>query len=400
MLSRLNQTVVPLLIAVLALAAACAPAARPAPTTAPAPTDASATKPASAAVENVLYAFAPGRIAIIEPKSAQIVKDLTDGLQGIEWADPVKTKDNRLIFINDRANAQVVVIDTAKHSITKRIDVGPRPVHIYNPLGDEIWTHSDEEGTFYVIDAKSLEVKGKVVAALKNTGHGKLLYHRDLGAKAYATNTNDPAVFVLDLEKKRVTKTIELCNGQGGTHGKAYSALSKHAYFECSGIGKTAVVDTTTDTLVKYMDGSGQIFTSPDEKLVLVVAKRDGKIHVIDATKGSTVVASIPAEGGPDKVYFHEQSGKLYAFTTNTFTPDTAVLDLQEMKVAKRIAAGDIKRPEGASSFHRDGLMGGGFFFTPASGDGVVSIIDANGLRVHATVPVKDVEKVIYLGAH
>lgn len=418
MLSRLNVFV---LVLVATLVAACTPAAPPAPTTAPAgpaaapkPTEAArpaaeatpttapapAAKPASVAVENVLYAFAPGRIAIIEPKSAQIVKEITDGLQGIEWGDPVATKDHRLIFVNDRANAQVVVIDTAKQAIVKRIDVGPRPVHIYNPLGgDEIWTHSDEEGAFYVIDAKALEVKGKVVAALKGTGHGKLLYHKELGSKAYATNTNDPAVFVLDLEKKQVTKTIDLCDGKGGTHGKAYSALSKHAYFECSDIGKMAVVDTTTDTLVKYLDGSGQIFTSPDEKLVLVVDKRAGQVHVIDATKGSEIVASIPVEGGPDKVYFHQQGGKLVAFTANTLTPDVAVLDLQAMKLVKRIAAGDIKRPEGARFFHRGGEMGGGFFFTPASGDGVVAIIDATGLRLHAAVPVKDVAQVAYVGA-
>jgi YVTN family beta-propeller protein len=352
--------------------------------------------------KDVLYAFAPEKIAVIEPKSASIVKTISTGLVGVEWADPILSPDGRLVFVNDRANAKVIVIDAEEHEVIKKIPVGPRPVHIYNPLhGNEIWTHSDEEGAFYVIDTNSIEVTSRVVAALNNTGHGKLRYHETLGNKAYATNSNDPAVFVINLQNKSVTKTIKLCEteeGTGGTHGKAYSPYSKHAYFECSRTGKTAVLDTTTDTLVKYLDGSGQLFETPDERFVVIMDKRNSKVHVIDATRGSEIIASIPVEGGADKIYFHEKDGRLYGFTANTLTPDSAVIDFQEMKVVKRIAAGDIERPEGAAFLHRGGDSGGGFFFTEASGDGVVAIIDVESQTLHAAVPLKKVDHVMYVG--
>ena len=353
--------------------------------------------------ENVLYAFAPNKISVIDPTSARIVNEITEGLTDLDWSDAIVTNDNRFIFANERANAQVVVIDTQEQEIVNRIDVGPRPTHSYNPLhGDEIWTHSDEEGAFYVIDVNTQEVTDKVVAALNDTGHGKLRYHEALGDKSYATNTNDPAAFVIDRGLKEVIKTIELCatdEGTGGTHGKAYSPHSGHAYFECSRTGQTAVVDTATDTVLKYLDGRGQLFESPDDKLVVMVDKRNNQLNVIDATKDSEVVASIPVEGGPDKIYFYQESGKIFGFTANTQTNDTTVIDFEEMKVVKQIAAGDIARPDGAKRFHRGGLIGGDFFFTPAGGDGVVAIIDAKGLILHAAVPVEDVIRVAYVGS-
>jgi DNA-binding beta-propeller fold protein YncE len=327
------------------------------------------------------------------------VAEITDGLAGVSWSDPIAIHGRPLIFVNDRSNEEVIVLHTtAKQSVVKRIDVGPRPVHLYQPLGgDEVWTHSDEEGAFYVIDINTLEVTGKVVAALHNTGHGKLLYHEALGQKAYATNSNDPAIFVLDLATKQVVGTIELAEARGGTHGKAYSPRSAQAYFECTGMGKTAVVDTATDTIAEYVDAFGQPFPTPDGRYVVVADRRTCRVDVIDVTRGNQLAASISVAGAPDKIYFHERDGQVYGFTANTLTPDCAAVDLQEMKEIARIAAGDIKRDEHAHTHHRSGEVGGGFFFTPAAGDGFVAIIDADSLRLHATVPVADVQEVLYV---
>ena len=158
-----------------------------------------ATQGGAAATENVVYGFGPGRITIIEPQSARVVKEITSGLERTDFADPIVTPDNRWLLVNDQANAQVIVVDTAKQEIAKRIDVGPRPVHIFNPLkSNEIWTHSDEEGAFYVINTNTMEVTARVVAARDNTGHGKLIDHPTLGSKAYATNVTSPDVWIVD----------------------------------------------------------------------------------------------------------------------------------------------------------------------------------------------------------
>jgi DNA-binding beta-propeller fold protein YncE len=394
------------LFACAAALAACSPASTAQPATGAGAQSGQPPRTVGQSVmtENVVYALGQGRIAIIDPQGLRTVKELTDGLAGVSWGDPIVSTDERYLFANDQTNSQVVVIDTARQEIVKRLDVGPRPNHIYNPNhGKEIWTHSDEEGAFYVIDTDTLEVTARVVAALQGTGHGKLLYHPQLGSKAYATNTNDAAAFVIDLDKKAVTNVIPMCltaDGTGGTHGKAYSRESGQAYFQCSrGLNAMALVDPATDTVTRYLEGNGQIFTTPDERLAVIVDKGAGRLHVVDATRGSEIVASIPAEGGPDKISYYQDGAKLYGIVANTMTPDATVVDLTTMTVLARVPAGDINRPAGASSLHRSGDVAGRFYFTPASADGAVAIIDLESLTLHGMVPVDGADDVAFVGA-
>lgn len=350
-------------------------------------------------VKGMLYVFADSKIAIIDPYSGEIVKEITDDLENVSWSDPILTPDGKHVLVNDRDNAQVIVIDIHEQEIIKRIDVGPRPVHSYNPNhGNEIWTHSDAEGAFYVIDTETLEVTDVVLAAKNATlgGHGKLLYHDDLGDKSAATNTNDNGIHMIDREQKTTYEFIETCE-TGGTHAKAYSAASGHMYIECSTDDTIVVVDPQTHTIVTRIDAPGALFNVLETDLITAVD--DEFITVID---GSTdqVVTTIPVEGGPDKIYFYENNGKIYGFTANTMAPDAAVIDFDTMQVVKTLPAGDIERPDGASFFHRGGEIGDKFFFTPADGDDLVSIIDAENLELHMQIPLEGPHGLIFVPLH
>lgn len=348
----------------------------------------------------LVYAFAPGKVAVIDPARGQVVAEITEGLEGTEWGDALAAPGTSRIFANDSAGARVVVIDTDTQTVEATIDVGPRPVHAYNPLGgNEIWTHSDEEGAFYVINTETLEVPARVVAAHEDTGHGKLVYDETLGDKAYATNTNDPAVFVIDLAAREVTGVIDVCEGEGGTHAKTYTAGNGYAYFECSALGQVAVVDTSDDSLFGYLDGGGQLFAAPDGSLAVIMNKANGVVQVIDGLNEPAIIAEIPVEGGADKLAFYADGDSLWGFTANTQSPDTAVIDFMANTVVKQVAAGDILRPEGARFLHRNGTVGGGYFITPASGDGVVALVDVHAQRLHAAVPVgPGVNQAIFVG--
>ena len=336
-----------------------------------------------------VLAFAPNRIAVIDPKEARVVKDIPTNQTEAEYVEARFDSKERLLFVVDRANAQIVVVDTEKLEAVKTIDVGQRPVHIYNPFKkDEIWVHADGEGTWYVIDGKTLEVTAKIAKPFANPGHGKLLYHKDLGTKAYVTDVNNTTITVIDLEQKSVIKTFELCEGKPGTHYAVYSTVTKRAYFECFGIGKTAIVDPTTDTVLGYLEGSGSTKILEKEKLLLIMQKRNNQLTIVDLAQQETVKGTIPIEGGPDQIYVVKQDGKLLGFVTTTLTPEVVIVDLDAMKVVKRVAAGDIERPEGARTLHRGGVIGHDYFYTPASADGVVAIIDIKRQTLHAAVPV------------
>lgn len=103
---------------------------------------------------------------------------------GASRGDAFPSPNNRRLFVNDGANAQVLVIDTEQQQIETRLDVGPGATHIYQPLENELWTHSDEEGAFYVIDINELTEMDKAVAAQENTAYRKLADHEQRGTTA------------------------------------------------------------------------------------------------------------------------------------------------------------------------------------------------------------------------
>jgi hypothetical protein len=157
---------------------------------------------------NVVYAFSPNKIVVVDPKTLD-TKSIS--VSNIIWGDVVSSPDHKLLFANDRTNNAVQVVSVDSQKVLKSILIGKRPVHTYNPkAGNEIWAHSDIEGTFYVIDTGSLSVTHKVLAAsdAANGGHGKLLWSTALGDKAYATNTNDTKLHVLSLSQYKETGTI------------------------------------------------------------------------------------------------------------------------------------------------------------------------------------------------
>lgn len=167
--------------------------------------------------ENVIYAFAPDRISIIEPEQAEVVAEITADFGEEDWGDILPSPDNRRLFINRAKASQVLVIDTGAQEIETQLDVGPDPTHMYHPRESEIWTHADENGTFYVVDIENLDVVDRVVAALNESGHRKLAYHDELGDAGYATNTKDSGVHVVDLKAKESTDFIETHDGVAPT---------------------------------------------------------------------------------------------------------------------------------------------------------------------------------------
>ncbi|RQH01726.1 hypothetical protein [Natrarchaeobius oligotrophus] len=345
--------------------------------------------------EGFAYAFAPDAVAIVDPDEGEVVDVLTDGIDGRDWGDTQITHDYAQIFAIDDSLNQVLVIDTDSREIVSEVDIGPGATHIYHPNDDEIWAHADDEGTFYVIDTDSHDVAETVDAGLEGEGHGKLLYHEDFGSTGYATNVNDPAVHVIDLEAYERSDSIEL-GDEGGTHYKAYSPQNGLAYFEYGDV--TAVVDTDANEIVDELDFSGGMYLTPDEERMGVL---DGdEIRVLDVTDDDNEeIGSISIDGGPDALRYYEADGTLYGFTANTMTPEAVVVDLDELEEVTRLDAGDIVRPDDAHHLHRSGVSGGGYFFTPADADGTVAVIDMTERELVEQVEVGDgVDTVQYVG--
>ncbi|ELZ04544.1 hypothetical protein [Natrialba aegyptia] len=335
------------------------------------------------------YAFGSETIALIDPSEGEVVDEITDGVDGYTYGDAVLTNDGSYLYVIEDSLSQVLVIDTASREIVAEVAMGPGGTHMYHPNDEEMWAHSDDEGTFYVIDTSSHEVVETVEAGLDGEGHGKLLYHEDFGSTGYATNVNDAAAHVIDMDAYERVDSIEL-GDEGGTHYKAYSPQTGLAYFERSGgVGTTAVVDTETNEVVDELEFSGGLYLTPDEERLGNIGENE--IRLLDATSETTdEIGSVTVEGGPDALEYYEADDTLYGFTANTMTPEAAVIDLDDLSVVDHIDAGSIERPEDAHHLHRSAVSGDGYFFTPADADGTVAVIDMANRELIEHVPVEE----------
>ncbi|GAB6880676.1 hypothetical protein JCM17823_29500 [Halorubrum gandharaense] len=350
------------------------------------------TEPVLDAGTSVFLALAPDRIAAVDPETGEVLAD-TEDVSGVSWGD-ARQLSNGDVYACDGSRAQAVVLDPATMTVEARIDVGPDPVHMFEPRPGEAWVHSDDEGRFHVIDAAERTVVDTVDSGLDEGGHGKLVTHESLDGAAYGTNVTSAAATTIDVDAREQTGHVELCDG-AGTHYGAYSPWNGHAYFECTD-GRLAIVDTETDERLDAREYGGGLYVGAE--LLGIV---DGNtVHFLDATSADDErVASVELdEGGPDTLGFHEADGTTYAFAANTGTPDVTVIDVDAETIVDRIGAGDIERPDDADHLHRAATTGDGYYATPADADGVLAVIDmAARERVALAEVGEGVDTVTYL---
>ncbi|NJK32283.1 MAG: hypothetical protein HC927_07665 [Deltaproteobacteria bacterium] len=295
---------------------------------------------------------------------------------GPSWGDAIASSDGSRIFINATTIDKVAVFEVATGSLEAVLDVGARPVHIYNPNhGNEIWTHADGEGAFYVIDQTTLAVSGPVAAALNGTGHGKLVYAEALGSKYFATNTNDPGAFVLDGEQKSAGTYIPLCGAPceddpestcGGTHDKAYNPGMGWALFQCSGVsgGNYAFVDAATDEVVHdLVPIGGGIASTPGGEYILVID--DDLVQIWDtgaathdglAFDSTLTLAGHPSDRGTE---FRQVEGRWEAWIPQNEGSKVVVVNLSDY-TTEEIDIGTLTRrraPDTSPGAARSGLI-------------------------------------------
>jgi len=348
---------------------------------------------------NVVFAFSPNKITAVDPNT---LKSASIPVSNIMWGDVAVSPDQKLLFANDRTNNAVQVISVDSMKIVKTIPIGMRPVHMYNPKGgNEMWTHSDVEGTFYVIDVGSLAVTHKVLAAsdAAKGGHGKLLWSAELGDKAYATNLLDHNLHVLSLSQYKETGIID--TGCKGTHGNSYNVPTKMVYIACND-GHVVVIDPAKDAVVATLVGGSQVWPGAhdpwmSEDSPFLVSPTTEDMKIIDTRTHMNAGEIGLKDAG--YVVLHKVGGNLLGFTASNRMPIVYVLDVQAMKVAKRIdlsspkAGGEELGPGGG-----DIIDHGGMLYVVSAFNGMLSFVDMNEQGSKGSVFIeKGVSQVVWV---
>lgn len=332
--------------------------------------------------EGLVYAFAPDTIGLLDPTAGEVITEFDVSPGNRNWGDVRLAHDAGTLFAVDSALDQVAVIDTEARDLLGFVDVGSDPVHAFVPVEGELWVHADGEGRFYVVDTETHDVIETVESGLEGDGHGKIVHHERLYPYAYATNVNDPAALVIDLENYERVTDIEV-GPVGGTHYVSYAPGANLVYYEWFG-GETVVIDPETNEIVDRLDFTGGMARSPDDEVLGIWT--DEKVYFLDANSpDSDVLETVELEGaGPDDVEFVAADGVLYAYVPTV--EDVAVIDVAEATVVEHVSVGEMDAEAAFAS--RDVEAGDGFVLATADADGTVSVIDTTTQEVAHTIEV------------
>lgn len=136
-----------------------------------------------------------GTVSIINPQT-QHTKVIRTGA-GAEGIDV--SPDGRQVWVSNRAENTISVIDTRLDSVVKKIDSnGDFPVKLkFNPNGKEVWIANNRSGTVGVFNAQTYSWKRNIEVGNRPLG----IAFSDDGTKGYITKPASNEVLEIDILK-------------------------------------------------------------------------------------------------------------------------------------------------------------------------------------------------------
>ena len=338
-------------------------------------------------------------------------------MKGPAWGDSIATADGARVFANGANADRVLVLETATNTVETVLKAGQKPLHIYEPNDNgEIWSHNDTDGTFTVLDAKTLATKSTLLVSQTNTGHGKLLYAPTLGTQYFATITANPGAFSIDGAAFKAT-FVALCgqpcvddpmtpadeskNTCGGTHDKTFDPATKTAIFQCSGVtkGKVAFYDVTAKTVTKdlvtlpvsaFAYNHDKTYNLVFDNTANTVGVWDANApgHTLDMFDATVTITGNASGRGTD--FRVNDSGEWEAWIPQSNGTKLVVLNLKK-STTEEIEIGAITLPAGESA--RRGAIAGDWFYTYAD-SGLVLVNVKTRAVVAAPKPAGNIARV------
>ncbi len=232
------------------------------------------------------------------------------------------------------------------------IDVGGSPAEMTLVNGD-LYVSDPEEGRIIIIDGKTNEIKD-TIPAQKGID---ILKHVEGTNKIYATVFETPIILVIDIDAKKIVKTIEFPETVITMWSKSDKPYGQREYtsYQTSGVGmdydpndkmlyvsnfdghSLEVIDTTTDEYARTIhDILSPVHTIIDVKTntMLVLQYHENQISFVDLTDDKVTV-EIDTGFAPANVALDTHHRK--AYVTHHASPHIAVINIDEQTLVKKI---------------------------------------------------------------
>jgi DNA-binding beta-propeller fold protein YncE len=253
-------------------------------------------------------------VMVVDGLSGKVLGDIGDTprTHGIALAP----KENHG-FTTNGGDSTSTMFDLKNLTVLKKVKAGINGLDgiMYDDATNTILTinHSSPDGTAIVIDAKTGDVKGKVVLSGTAPEGGV----SDGKGKIYINIENKNAIDVIDTKTwtKIATWDIAPCDGPTGI---AMDRKTNRIFAGCS--GTSVVVDATNGKVVAQIkNGTGvdAIGWDQSEKLLYIPAGQgDGSVTVVheDSPDKYTTVATVPTFKGAKTIAVDDVKHMVYLF--------------------------------------------------------------------------------------
>lgn len=244
---------------------------------------------------------------------------------GEDWE---MTGDQRTLFVSMPDSDQIAVVDTADWTVSRNIDVGPRPRRLrLQPDERYLWATweaaPDQLSGVSVIDTRTLSELTRIPTG---KGNHELVFSDD-DRYAFVTNQADGTVTVIDVQKLETVR--EVATGKSPVSA-AYSGPGR-ALYVIHPDGRIAVVDGERHEVVTQIQGETgieRIRFTPAGRLGFVVNPAKNLIHIVDPAT-QRIVQTADVEPEPFDVAFSDE----LAYVLHRGSEIVLMIPLQELGV-------------------------------------------------------------------
>jgi YVTN family beta-propeller protein len=268
-------------------------------------------------------------------------------LTGIEGPHNLQVApDGKTVWAVSGHGSLAVMVDATSYKLHGTVPTGKEPAHIIvTPDGKTAYATNGGENTVTAIDIASMKVSATIPVGAYPHG----LRSSPDGKWVYVANAKGTTLSVIDTVANQVASNIEV--GQKPVQ-VAFAPDGKFVYVSLNGENALGKVDVATRQLVgKVPVGVGpiQAYVSPDGKYVLVANQGTEEqpsttVSIID-TSTFTVARTVGTGKGAHGVVIDPSSR--YAYISNIYGNDMAVIDLASGEVSARVATDEA--PNGIS---------------------------------------------------
>ena len=265
-----------------------------------------------------------GSISFIDAISDQV--ETTLSIAGSQPMYVVYVPATDRIYVGDRAQNKVHVIDPAARGVESSIDVGNGVFHMWaGGNGEQLWVNNDIDQTVSVIELNTHSVVATIAVGAKPHD----VFVTEDGSSAYITTLNpaeDPdQVFMYSTSTFQQTGMQDV-----GKDPHLYHLFRKDKLYVPCQSGNVFVLDGSDLSVLDddAYPGAHGIYGSHNQNNILVTNLPGGQIYSIDAVKDEMIGTPADSDPIPHNLVVNKKTSKLFVTHSGGAANTVSVFDI------------------------------------------------------------------------